>query len=276
MLPFVFNLSPASQNTPVQDVRAPVAPKLPDATNDPVHGRLVCGVGIPMEQSERKRISRKHTRIIDDGLIFDLVSGEVLGSYTSHALAPAPYDYKLPTQVSKTPVAHPCYELDPDPLPNASEIKVEVLPDGVVDLDTVRGKRGPKPKVISNQHASHFKVAHDERRGWVDDYVFGACVTSGGISNGKMNVSPSHVLRACMLNEISTDIVKKVIRLAGLRTMSDQQARRVCQCARLAIGGMELYLERNPTVRQQLQFEVDFADSYYKDNTGIPQKLVGI
>ncbi|MNH36527.1 hypothetical protein D3C79_973250 [compost metagenome] len=98
-------------------------------------------------------------------------------------------------------------------------------------------------------------------------------MTVGGVNNGKMNVSPSHVLRASLLDEISTEIVKSIIRLEGLRTMSDQQARRVCQCARFAIGGMELYLERNPAVRQQLQFEVGFADSYYQDNTGQLQGL---
>lgn len=222
-----------------------------------------------MEQHERKRISRKHTRIID-GLIFDLSTGEALGGYTTHVLAAVPYDYKLP-QVGTTTAIHLRYELDPAPRPDVTEIEVESLPDGVVDLDALRSNRGPKPKVQSNQHASHFKMAHAERHGWVDDYVFGACVTAGLISNGKMNVSPSHVLRACMLDEISTEIVKKVIRLEGLRTMSDQQARRICQCARLAIGGMEFYLERNPILQQQLQFEVDFANFYYE---GQPDALM--
>ena len=89
-------------------------------------------------------------------------------------------------------------------------------------------------------------------------------------------MSPSHVLRACLLDEISVEVVKRVIRLEGLRTMDDRQARRICQCARFAIGGMELHLERNPTVRQELQFEVDFADSYHEDSASILQELAGI
>lgn len=218
-----------------------------------------------MEQHERKRIARKHTRIID-GLILDLATGECLGSYTTHAPTPAPYDYELP-QVGKTSAVHPSYELDPTPRPGVTEVEVEGLPNGVIDLDAQRAKRGPKPKVKPNQIASLLTLAHAERRGWIDDYVFGACATAGNISNGKMNVSPSHVLRACLLDQISTEIVKKVIHLEGLRTMSDQQARRVCQCARFAIGGMEMYLERNPAVRQVLQFEVNFANSYQKDQT---------
>lgn len=207
-----------------------------------------------------------------DSFVVDKTTGEMLGSYTTHNLAPTIYDYEQP-QIGKTQAVHPSYELDPAPRPIVIEAEAERLPDGVVDLDAQRSKRGPKPKVTPNPYASHLKVAHAERHSWIDDYVHGACMTVGKDSNGKMNVSPPHVLRACMLDEISTEIVKSLIRLEGLRTMSDQQARRVCQCARFAIDGMEFYLERNPIVRQKLQFEVDFAKSYHQENTGLMQGL---
>lgn len=210
-----------------------------------------------------QHIARMRTHNID-GFIVDPATGQVLGSYTTHAVAPAPYDYPLP-QVGKTSAARTSFELDPAPRRDVTEVEVEGLPDGVIDLDAQRAKRGPKPKVKPNQIASLLKVAHAEHRRWMDDFVFGACATAGLVSNGKLNVSPSHVLRACLLDEISVKVVKRVIRLDGLRTMDDRQAQRICQCARLALGGMELYLEHNPTVRQQLQFEVDFADSYYDD-----------
>lgn len=206
-----------------------------------------------------------------DGLSVDPVTGEVMGRYTAQAFDPAPYDYPLP-QVGKTSSAIAHYELDPAPRPDVTEVEVEGLPEGVIDLDAQRSKRGPKPKVKSNKIASLLKVAHAEKRGWVDDYVYGSCYVAAGDSKDKLNVKPTHVLRACLLNEISVEVVKRVIRLDGLRTMSDQQARRICQCARLAIGGMELHLERNPTVRQQLQFEVDFADSYHDGSTDILQE----
>ena len=221
-----------------------------------------------------QHIARMRTHNID-GFIVDPATGQVLGSYTTHAIAPVPYDYPLP-QVGKTSAVHPSFELDPAPRPDITDIEVEGLPDGVIDLDAQRSKRGPKPKVKPNQIASLLKVAHAEHRGWMDDFVFGACATVGLVSNGKLNVSPSHVLQACLLDEISVEVVKRVIRLEGLRTMSDQQARRICQCARFAIGGMELYLERNPTVRQQLQFEVDFTDSYHEDSASILQELAGV
>lgn len=227
-----------------------------------------------MEQHERKRIARKHTRLIDR-LVLDLATGECLGSYTTHDPTPAPYDYKLP-QAGKTSAVYLSFELDPAPRPDVTEVEVEGLPDGVIDLDAQRSKRGPKPKVKANQIASLLKVAHAEHRGWVDDYVYGSCYVAAGDSNDKLNVKPTHVLRACLLDEISVEVVKRVIRLEGLRTMSDQQARRICQCARFAIDGMELYLECNPTVRQQLQFEVDFANSYHDGSADILQELAGI
>lgn len=214
----------------------------------------------------------KYRTATADSFVIDKATGEVLGSYITHDLATVTYDYELP-QIRKVAFIHSSYELDPAPRLNTTEAETERLPNGVVDLDARRKKRGPKPKVTPNPHASYFKVAHSERHGWVDDYVHGACMTVGGVNNGKMNVSPSHVLRACMLDEISTEIVKSVIRLEGLRTMSDQQARRVCQCARFAIDGMELYLERKPTVHQQLKIEVDFAESYYQGNTILLQKM---
>ncbi|RMR07138.1 hypothetical protein [Pseudomonas syringae group genomosp. 7] len=228
-----------------------------------------------MEQSERKRIACKHTRIIE-GLIVDLATGEWLGSYTTHTPTPAPYDYPLPSQAANAPATFARYELDPAPYPDVIEVEVEGLPDGVIDLDAQRSKRGPKRKVRVNQYASFFRVANSEHRGWVDDYVYGSCYVVAGDSNDKLNVKPSHVLRTCLLDEISVEVVKRVIRLEGLRTISDQQARRVCQCARLAIGGMELYLERNPTVLQQLQYEVDFAESYYADSADVLQELAGV
>jgi hypothetical protein len=209
------------------------------------------------------------------GVVVDPATGEVMGSYITQAYNSAPYDYPLPTLVRKTSASRPCYELDPEPRPDVVHIAEEPLLVGVIDLEAERSKRGPKPKTMYNPLAALLKVAHAEHRGWVDDYVLGSTATAGLISNGKLNVSPSHVLHACLLDEISVEVVKKAIRLDGPRTMSSPQARRVCQCARLAIGGMEMYLERNPLVRQQLQYEVDFAKSYHDEQESDAMTMIG-
>lgn len=224
----------------------------------------------PTPADIRSAVSKLRTTNID-GLVVDRATGEVIGSYTTHNLVLPPYDYHQP---HITQAEHSSYELDEATDVGSIDLEhietqAESLPEGIIDLDAQRSKRGPKPKVMYNPQASHFKVAHAEHHGWVDDYVHGACMTVGGVTNGKMNVSPSHVLRACMLDEISTEVVKKVIRLRELRTMSDQQARRICQCARFAIEGMELYLERNPTVQAHLQWEVDFMNSYYQGQQAV-------
>lgn len=214
-------------------------------------------------QASNQEMKRTHNI---DGLSVDPVTGEVMGSYTTHDYDPAPYVYPMPTQGDKPfeTIAHLRHELDPTPRPEVAEVVVDLLPDGVIDLDAERSRRGPKPKVTPNQIASLLHVAHSERRGWVDDYVFGACATAAGVSSGKLNVSPSNVLRACLLDEISVEVVTRVIKLDGLITMDERTARRICQCTRFAISAMERYLECNPTVRQQLQGEVNFANSYYQ------------
>ena len=233
------------------------------------------GLGWITHVNPKKSQASNHE--VSDRFTFNPATGEIHETtYIMQPYDPAPYDYPVPTQIGMPLKNFAYYELDPAPRPDVTEVEVEVLPVGVIDLDAERSKRGPKPKVKANQYASLLKVAHAEKCGWVDDYVFGACVVVARINKGKMNVSPSHVLRACLLDEISTEIVKRVIRLSGLRTMSDQQARRVCQCARFALEGMELYLERNPTVRQGLQFEVDFTYSYYEGNADIPQQLTEV
>lgn len=220
-----------------------------------------------------QHIARKSTHNIEK-FIVEKHTGEILGSYTLHAPTQTPHDYPS-VLIAKHPRTRLRYELDPALRPEVVEIEVEDLLEGVADLDAQRSKRGPKPKALFNPYANHFKVARADGRSWIDDYVFGACVTVAGVHKGKLNVSPAHVLRACLLNEISTEIVKRVIRLEGLRTMSDQQARRICQCARFAVGGMEMYLERNPTVRQELQFEVDFANSYHEDKADVLRVVGG-
>ena len=232
------------------------------------------GLGWITHVNSKKSQASNHG--VSDRFTFDPTTGEILETaYIMQPYDPAPYDYPVPTQVGMPLKNFAYYELDPAPRSDVTEVEVEVLPAGVIDLDAERSKRGPKPKVKANQYASLLKVAHAEKCGWVDDYVFGASAVAG-VSNGILNASPTRVLQACLLNEISVEAVKSVIRLEGLRTMSDQQARRIGQCARVAIGGMELYLERNPTVRQALQFEVDFSYSYYEGNADIPQQLTGV
>jgi hypothetical protein len=126
----------------------------------------------------------------------------------------------------------------------------------------MRSKRGPKPKVFVNVLAPFIQVANAEGMQWLDDIVYGACYTSGEVSNGTLNVSPSDVLRVCMLQVISTETVRSVIRTRSFEPVSERQARRIAKAAKFAVGGVDLYLPRNPEAMAVLQFEFDFIAAY--------------
>ncbi|MNI56082.1 hypothetical protein D3C73_1110680 [compost metagenome] len=159
------------------------------------------------------------------------------------------------------------YQLNPFEYDDAPDIEPQKLPEGIADLDEARAKRGPKPKIFANTHAPYIQIAHAERQHWLDDFVHGACATSGGVSNGKLNVSPQDILRVCMLPEISTATVKATIRTQGLQEMSDVQARRIARVARFATDGIGLYMERHTQIKTSLQGELDFIAAYQQHFT---------
>ncbi|OSN12245.1 hypothetical protein BV330_05516 [Pseudomonas syringae pv. actinidiae] len=185
--------------------------------------------------------------------VLDKLSGEVLGEYTTHPIPEVPYDYPTARNCNLPPKSVICLLTPCEHSPYKQTIG---------NLTEIKVKRGPKPKTMLNPYAKHFKVANSENHPWLDDYVYGSCMTAGGVSNGTMSTSPSHVLKACMLPEVTTENIKASILLENLTPMSDRQARRVCQCARYAISGMSFFLERNPSIKGLLEFEVSFAESY--------------
>ncbi len=209
---------------------------------------------VPLNTDIRNIITTNHRTSTVGSYVIDKNTSEVLGEYTTHTMLHAPYDYDPPSPYNSSP-RRPFLDLISHHLSSKTQ--------PLTDPESATGKRrGPKPKVTINPYAKHFKVAHTEYYSWLDDYVYGSCMTAGGVNNGTMSASPAHVLRACMLPELSTEAIKQSIYLEELKPMSDRQARRICQCARLAIGGMSMFLERNPSVREMLEFEVRFADSY--------------
>lgn len=200
-----------------------------------------------------------HTSNINDFRV-DQETGEIYGEYITTQYTPTQHDYELPQPAIDG--LQERYLIDPDSHVVVGDFEPSVIPVGVVDLDAVRAKRGPKPKVFVNTLAPYVQVAHAEGVQWLDDFVYGACYTSGGTSNGTLNVSPSDVLRVCMLPIISTETVRSVIRTRSFEPVSESQARRIANAAKFAIGGIDLYLSRNPEVMDALRYEVDFIASY--------------
>ncbi|PMU16559.1 MULTISPECIES: hypothetical protein [unclassified Pseudomonas] len=203
---------------------------------------------------------RCHTRIVD-GFRVDQETGEIYGEYITTPYAPLAEDYEIPRSVKAD--ARDLYLVGPEYHTVADDFAPTAVPEGVIDLDTIRGKRGPKPKVFINTLAPFIQAAHSERMQWLDDFVYGACYTSGETSNGTLNVSPSDVRRVCMLPVISTETVRSVIRTRSFEPASERQARRIAKAAKFAIGGIDLYLSRNLSVMERLKYEVDFIAAYY-------------
>lgn len=195
-----------------------------------------------------------------NGFRVDQETGEIYGEYITTPYTPEPELYEPPLCSVGSPLNQ--YLIDPDATTTVDDFAPSIMPVGVIDLDAVRAKRGPKPKVFVNALAPYIQVAHAEGMYWVDDFVYGACYTSGEVSNGTLNVSPSDVLRVCMLPIISTETVRSVIRTRSFEPVSDRQARRIAKVAKFAIGGIDLYLSRHPEVLAALQYEVDFIASY--------------
>lgn len=194
-----------------------------------------------------------------DGFRVDQETGEIYGEYITTQYAPAPEVYEL---AQSSAVAQNQYLIDPDAHTAVDDFAPSLMPEDVIDLDAARAKRGPKPKIFVNFLALFIQVAHAEGVQWVDDFVYGACYTSGEVSSGTLNVSPSDVLRVCMLPVISTETVRSIIRTRSFEPVSDRQARRIAKVAKFAIGGIDLYLSRSPRILDAIQYEVDFISSY--------------
>lgn len=120
------------------------------------------------------------------------------------------------------------------------------------------------PKVMANpiHHLIVLADIHPEHdlydlppQDWVEGYVMGACYVVAKASKGKLNVSPAHVYAAVKMPDISTAAVRN---LTGL---GKSQVALIAQCARLALDGMMMHLERNPQVRDALQAEVECIDA---------------
>lgn len=126
----------------------------------------------------------------------------------------------------------------------------------------LKPRRGPKPKAFANVLHRHLQVAVAEDMQWLDDYVHGACATVAKVHNGVFRVSPSDVLRVCLIPIISTESVQSIILNHELMPVSADHARRIAQTARFALGGVALFLEDNPDLYDTLEAEVSFILSF--------------
>ncbi|HCP53590.1 MAG: hypothetical protein CMK72_04225 [Pseudomonadaceae bacterium] len=119
-------------------------------------------------------------------------------------------------------------------------------PDKNEVTDTTQRRRGRPTKATPNPLYALIRAAAELNPSWLDDIVYGACVTSGGMSNGRMNLKPRHVLRTIMQPEIGVSTVGY-----GLGA-SERTKQKIAKAARHALGAITLYLERHPETYDRL------------------------
>jgi hypothetical protein len=159
---------------------------------------------------------------------------------------------------------------------NDARIETQELPAS--DAITLPAKRVTRPKKVTiNNIAKHVMLADVQeessngcpQQNWVEDYVMGACYTVAKASNGKLNVNPAHVFTAVKMDVISTESVRAAFRNSKGEPLGKTQVALIGQCARFALNGMHMHLDRNPDVYEALQTEVDFITAYYEQEQAI-------
>lgn len=203
-------------------------------------------------------------------------TGEILGIFTNHDYAPAPYDYAAPAVRSEYVILD---DGSPIELPTISESPPRRSADIVQFPAPAKSERsrGRPPEVTKNPLFVYLTDIYTVAEpiiglGWLDDILTGAIHAGPGITNGKYTVSESGVKRLLQLPEISTATAAGTLVNHECNLMSDRQLQRYVKATRVALGGIALYLERHPSILADAGFTIDFAD-FWKSRETDPSKV---
>lgn len=217
-------------------------------------------------------------------IVFNKATGEILEEIHTYTIAPfvAPvdnYEQLMTTQSPVQPLLSPQHTQDALRLKEAvNDPQIEAQKLQASNVVALPVKRVTKPKKVTiNKIAKHVMLAdaHEEsdsgtpQQNWVEDYVMGACYTVAKASKGKLNVSPAHVFTAVKMDIISTESVRAALRNSKGEPLGKTQVALIGQCARFALKGMQMHLDRNPALYEALQTEVNFITAYYEQDQAI-------
>lgn len=214
----------------------------------------------------------------------DLTTGELLEVVRTYTITPFTtpednYEQLEPTQKPVQTQWSPEHTKDALRLlgvANDAHIEAQELPTS--DVVALPVKRVTRPKKVTiNNIAKHVMLADVQeesdsgtpQQSWVEDYVMGACYTVAGANKGKLNVNPAHVFTAVKMDVISTESVRAAFRNSKGEPLGKTQVALIGQCARFALTGMQMHLDRNPALYDALQTEVDFITAYYEQDQAI-------
>ena len=214
----------------------------------------------------RIKVSSSRTAL-NDGNIYDKVTGEHYGSYLRIEFSPEPI-LDEPRDSHHTANTWGIAE-DGSPLALVSNVatpelmalaRVIEFPLQSTQQHEEKPRAGRKPQAIENPLASALCVLSLEERvaSWLDDYTFGAIYIGPGIVNGKHSVSQADVKKLLRLPVISVATAAGCLLNHEKQPMSTRQLQRVVEAARTALRGIALYLERHPEILQSVDQVVDF------------------
>lgn len=218
---------------------------------------------IPTSLDLRDTLLNLSTTTIDDFVVVK-GTGQVLGRYnrSPYQSQPAHYEVgkaKIRSTTSRYVVSD---NGSPSPLIDdecSSNARAEVIPFPALPVSNAKSNAGSKQRAVQNPFYILFELATFEnvKLPWLSNYVHGAIHVGPGIINGRYSVSASDIIRLLHLPVISRDTAMKVLVNHEGDTMSKTQVDRVVQAVRVALGGIALYLERNPDVLCNFDLSVD-------------------
>ncbi|MET3053432.1 hypothetical protein ABXV19_16740 [Pseudomonas alkylphenolica] len=215
----------------------------------------------------RSKVAKAHTRVIESH-VFDRVTGEYYGEYTTTPYTPEPTYYTSATParlgenwfIEDDGTVSPMAAVESNPQSTDLAPVIELYPQEPTAEVRSSSTRGPKPQVIDNPLAPALCIFRFEERPtpWLDEIVFGAIYTGPGLINGKHSVALADVKRVLRLSVISTAEAASCLFNHERQPMGTRQLQRVIEAARTALRGIALYLERHPQILQSIDVQVNF------------------
>ena len=198
-----------------------------------------------------------HTSIIDDFRI-DKATGEIYGEFATSPYQPSTEQYQAGTpRLTCAPVQH-AHSMVIGRVDNVVYVDFRATNEddvAPIEIAPERNPRGAGRKPASTVNPiAHFAAellmdVPADKPLWLDNIVFGSCLTAAGQSQNVCNVSMNEVVGALYLKEFKVDV------LVAQGTLL-RKAQRIIKAARHAAHGIHSYLVRRPKL---LQLYVDAA-----------------
>lgn len=229
----------------------------------------------PYKPAQLETIHRalvSHEALVCDGYIVDIHTGEVIGSYDGGPYSPIDSRMTLKPRAAKLRLAS-TEPAKPQHIGTASVGKPTTANVVALPLKVGRGKRA---KTVYNPISWLMSAFIEEgtEPSWIDDFIYGAINTGPRVANGRLTVSASDVRRLLRMPELSVAIAQQYLFNHEFEPIGLRQAQRVVQAARIALGGIVLYMDRNEVYIPERDIYTEIDDFWSgQEDTGTPMRM---